>query len=153
VKNARGLNVVYVSRLLLLTSLLALLLVATPLVVTNPGPGLDQLDKVVGDLVHRLCELSAKGVNVTPVLVKLDEAIAAYERGDVESAERALDKAISILSKLEATADEVYRFIVLSKVLAIAGLASIPILVYTLLPRVYLHLWFKTRRRWLVRRY
>jgi hypothetical protein len=148
------LNVVYVSRLLLLTPLLALLLlVATPLVATSPGPGLDQLDKVVGDLVHRLRELSAKGVNVTPVLVKLDEAIAAYERGDVESAERALDEAISVLSELEARADEVYRFIVLSKVLAVAGLVSIPILVYTLLPRVYLYLWFKTRRRWLVRRY
>jgi len=144
---------VYVSRLLSLTSLLALLLlVATPLVATNPGPELDQLDKVVGDLVHKLSELDAKGVNVTPVLVRLDEAIAAYERGDIESAERAVNEAISVLSELEATAGEVYRLVVLSKGLTIAGVASIPILVYQLLPRVYLHLWFKTRRRWLVRR-
>lgn len=125
---------------------LLLLAMSTPLVVQS-----SDFDSEVGVLVEEAGKLYSKGVDVTMVIEKLDNAIALYESGRVDEAYAALSEARSMIMDLSSVADQVYYYNTLVKAVTVAVLAVIPITIYLLLPRIYLYVWFKTRRKWIVR--
>jgi hypothetical protein len=51
------------------------------------------------------------------------------------------------VEKLKNNAPSLILYMNASKALLVALLASMPLIVYILLPRLYLYLWFKTRRK------
>jgi hypothetical protein len=108
-------------------------------------------DSEVGVLVEEAGKLYSKGVDVAMVIEKLDNAIALYESGRVDEAYAALSEARSMIMDLSSVADQVYYYNTLVKAVTVAVLAAIPIAIYLLLPRIYLYVWFKTRRKWIVR--
>jgi len=108
-------------------------------------------DSEVGVLVEEAGKLYSKGVDVTMVIEKLDNAIALYENGRVDEAYATLSEARSMIMDLSSVADQVYYYNTLVKAVTVAVLAVIPIAIYLLLPRIYLYVWFKTRRKWIVR--
>jgi len=108
-------------------------------------------DSEVGVLVEEAGKLYSKGVDVAMVIEKLDNAIALYESGRVDEAYAALSEARSMIMDLSSVADQVYYYNTLVKAVTVAVLAVIPIAIYLLLPRIYLYVWFKTRRKWIVR--
>jgi len=112
---------------------------------------LSDVDIRIADILDKAKNLYMKGVNVTDVVRKLDEVVELYERGDIDRARDILNDTEVEVLELEKIADNVYRSIVISKAITIAFLVSIPVAVYYFLPRVYLYIWFKLRRRWLVR--
>jgi hypothetical protein len=125
--------------------LLVLALSALPVVQGS------DFDSEVGVLVEEAGKLYSKGVDVAMVIEKLDNAIALYESGRVDEAYAALSEARSMIMDLSSVADQVYYYNTLVKAVTVAVLAVIPIAIYLLLPRIYLYVWFKTRRKWIVR--
>ena len=130
-----------------LTSMLVLCILLVPM----PAAHAEDLDLEVAILVDRASKLHSMGVNTTSVVEKLSSAVEAYEHGDSEKAWALLNEARKIVEELEKGAGETYSRLLLLKAATVTLLASIPIAVYLLLPRVYLYLWFRVRRRWVVR--
>jgi len=126
-------------------ALLVLALSALPVVQGS------DFDSEVGVLVEEAGRLYSKGVDVAVVIEKLDNAIALYESGRVDEAYAALSEARSMIMDLSSVADRVYYYNTMVKAVTVAVLAVIPIAIYLLLPRIYLYVWFKTRRKWIVR--
>ena len=126
--------------------LLFLLLVVLPVVLSS------DFDSEIGILVERTSELYSKGLNVTIILEKLNHAIALYEEGSVEEASVLLREVESFIEDMSITASSVYLVNMVKKVVTIIVLAAIPVIVYFLLPRLYLYVWYKTRRKWIVAR-
>jgi len=126
-------------------ALLVLALSALPVVQGS------DFDSEVGVLVEEAGRLYSKGVDVAVVIEKLDNAIALYESGRVDEAYVALSEARSMIMDLSSIADRVYYYNTMVKAVTVAVLAVIPIAIYILLPRIYLYVWFKTRRKWIVR--
>lgn len=81
----------------------------------------------------------------TGSLENLGDALSSVELvvGDVKS--------YGVVEKAVKGAGETYSRLLLLKATTVALLASIPIAVYLLLPRAYLYLWFRVRRKWVVR--
>ena len=105
-------------------------------------------------IYSRVVSLSEVGVNVTPVVHELRRALTLIDEGDNHSLAEAsliLRNASMEVSVLEAEAPRIKLINELSLYGTVAALASIPILIYFLLPKAYLLYWFRTRRRWLVR--
>jgi hypothetical protein len=109
-------------------------------------------DSEIGVLVEKAGELYSKGLNITVVLEKLNRAIALYEEGDVEDANMLLSEVNSLIGDMRVLADRVYLVNMVIKVVTILVLAVIPLAVYFLLPRIYLYVWYKTRRKWILSR-
>lgn len=126
-------------------ALLVLALSALPVVQSS------DFDSEVGVLVEEAGRLYSKGVDVAVVIEKLDNAIALYENGRVDEAYAALSEARSMIMDLSSVADQVYYYNTMVKAVTVAVLAVIPIAIYFLLPRIYLYVWFKTRRKWIAR--
>jgi hypothetical protein len=110
-------------------------------------------DSEIGDLVGRVSELYSKGLDVSDVIEKLNRAIVLYEENRSEEAIRLVEEARSLIDDMSRVADRVYYTNMALKAITVTALASIPVLVYFLLPRAYLYLWFKSRRKWLVSRW
>jgi hypothetical protein len=110
-------------------------------------------DSEIGDLVGRVSELYSKGLNVSDVIEKLNRAIVLYEENRPDEATRLVEEARSLIDDMSRVADRVYYTNMALKAITVTALASIPVLVYFLLPRAYLYLWFKSRRKWLVSRW
>jgi hypothetical protein len=109
-------------------------------------------DSEIGVLVEKAGELYSKGLNITVVLEKLNRAIALYEEGGVEDANMLLSEVNSLIGDMRALADRVYLANMVIKVVTVLVLAVIPLAVYFLLPRIYLYVWYKTRRKWILSR-
>jgi len=111
----------------------------------------EDFDFEVSKLVDRVSGLYLRGVNISSVVEKLDNAVKVYEGGDVEKAWSLLNEVHGMVTELENVADETYFWLMFNRIVTVALLVSIPIAVYFLLPRLYLYLWFRVRRRWVVR--
>ncbi|MEM0197284.1 MAG: hypothetical protein QXK66_06580 [Sulfolobales archaeon] len=102
------------------------------------------------ELYSRTVELSLKGVETGEVEDLLASTIDSIESGDYDRALKLMSEVERHLLVLEREAG----FIVLTKNLVKYGTAalllSIPLLVYLLLPRLYIYLWYETRRNWVV---
>lgn len=131
----------------LVITLLTLQVLLLHLVSSESREGIEgPIIKVLSDLEY----LYSKGVKVESLVRQLDEAVKAVERGDYERAEAILSKLESRVEELKANAERTALYNALSKYLAVSAVLSIPILFYLTVPRVYLYVWYKTRRHWLV---
>jgi len=111
------------------------------------------LDSEIGDLVERAGDLYSKGLDVNIIIEKLNNAVVLSEQGSIEEAKKVLSEVRSLIVDMNAVADSIYFTNILIKGVTVASLVAIPVLVYTLLPRVYLYLWFKSKKKWLVLRW
>lgn len=95
--------------------------------------------------------LGREGLNVSMLVEKLSRALVLIDRGR-------LDEALSIIDEVDREL-RVHRgkenYLLLTKhaykVASILLIGSIPILFYIVFPRLYLEVWFRTRKRWIVR--
>ncbi|MCC6055593.1 MAG: hypothetical protein LM583_02840 [Desulfurococcaceae archaeon] len=107
---------------------------------------LDTISKIVKSLE----ELSQSYVNVTTAVKPLDELLKACSRGDFEKAVRVYSNVSSEVEKLYTLKESSKIQVLLHKALTTLALVLIPVAVYMLLPRIYLYLWYTSRRRWAV---
>ncbi len=132
----------------LITRLLLVFLVA---LLLSPVLKAEEVDKEIGSILKDINYLYEKGVNVDELIKKLNQALKLIEEGNKKKAENIISEVKEEITKLKLIADEVYlrKTIILYSELAL--ILSIPILVYLLLPRIYLHLWYKYRREWVIK--
>ncbi|MEM2848636.1 MAG: hypothetical protein QXM79_07705 [Zestosphaera sp.] len=108
---------------------------------------LSEVESIMKDLEY----LHSRGVDVGLVVDLLNRAISEYFGGDVRVARTHLEEARRAVEDLKAGAESTYFRIIAVKTATVACLASIPLVVYFALPRLYLYLWFKLHRKWVVR--
>ena len=132
-------------------SVITLLLILSSIAIL-PVVFSSDFDSEISVLVEKAGELYSKGLNITVVLEKLNRAIALYEEGDVEDANMLLSEVNSLIGDMRVLADRVYLVNMVIKIVTVLVLAVIPLAVYFLLPRIYLYVWYKTRRKWILSR-
>lgn len=106
------------------------------------------------DIYKELVELSGLGVNVSELVKELSVVLDLISDGSVESitkAESILKDVRARLEVLKVRAGYEVLYANLVRYSMVASLALIPIATYLLLPRIYLKIWFRVRRRWVVR--
>lgn len=131
---------------LISVTLMALLTtsIPTPLVQEDL---LREIELIMKDLEY----LHSRGVDVGLVIDLLNKAISEYSSGSIEKAREYLEEAKRRVESLKMEAESTYIKIIAIKAVTVASLASIPPLIYFILPRLYLYLWFKLHRKWIVR--
>ncbi|MEM1526668.1 MAG: hypothetical protein QXH10_08920 [Ignisphaera sp.] len=107
----------------------------------------DDLYREFLDLYVEVAKLAQQGIDVSNLVEKLMEAHEALTNG--RSFNLSVIKAEIDNIKRDAPKIILYKNIV--KGFSVGGLISIPILIYLFLPRVYLYIWYKSRRRWVVK--
>lgn len=104
-------------------------------------------------LYRRTADLGRKGINVSSIVNELIIVLELINKGDKRSLERADELLNTIENKiinLERNADNILLVKNLKKYGIAAVMLSIPLLFYLLFPRLYLTIWFRIRRRWIV---
>ncbi|MEM0004419.1 MAG: hypothetical protein QXE10_01365 [Desulfurococcaceae archaeon] len=96
-------------------------------------------------------KLAEKGLDVTHLVEELKKAHYLLLNNETSEAALLLSSIKDEVKKLENNAPSLILYMNASKALLVALLASMPLLVYILLPRLYLYLWFKTRRKWVIK--
>lgn len=105
----------------------------------------------IGSLMRDLEYLHERGVNVSPIVYQLNKAIESYRSGDLESSLSHIHEARALIERYRGEAESIYMSILVMKMVMLIALFSIPLIVYLLLPRVYLYIWFKLHKKWVVR--
>ena len=130
---------------ILLVSLILLSLVSSPIIMVCENP----YEKFLS-MYSRVVNLALKGINVSQYVINLDKALQLLEANKSEEALELMSRVEADLRELESRADNIVLTQTLSKYATAVAILSIPILVYFLLPRLYVYAWFKSRRRWVI---
>ena len=105
------------------------------------------------ELYKRTADLGSRGINVSSIVDELGIVLDLINNGDNYSLKRAselLDNIENKLLPLERNADNILLMENLRKYSIVGAIMSIPLLFYLLFPRLYLAIWFRVRRRWVV---
>jgi len=97
-----------------------------------------------------LYRISKMGVDVGDLVDRLDEAQKLLDKGDVAGAEKIIDEVLENASRLEEEAGMIVFVNNVCKALTVSAIASIPIFTYFFFPRIYLELWYRLKRKWVV---
>lgn len=108
---------------------------------------LGEIESMMKDLEY----LHSRGVDVERVVDLLNKAISEYVSGDVTAARTYLEEAKKVVESLKIEAEPTHARIIAVKTVIVACLVSIPLMIYFILPRLYLYLWFRFRKKWVVR--
>jgi len=145
----------HIIRMLLVFTLVFLIVHSSTISHSQGVVAKEELWSRIKEIFSVIEEAGSEGMNVTDIINDLNTAIYLLRKGDKDSLERAkviLDKAyaraIEILRELPEYRMNKY----LSLYLRIALILSIPIMVYFLLPRLYLELWYRFRKHWVITR-
>ncbi len=135
----------------------AIPVLALVLITLTGYPGLAQSpteNDVLGEslsILKRLQTLESRHINVTPLVEELNTAVQLAQNGDAGSAEKMIRDVESKVARLEAGSETHYRVYMAVKTAEVAVLLSAPLLFYFGFPRLYLYIWFRVRRRWIVK--
>lgn len=130
--------------------LLTISLLLTSAVNTVPNDVMSDFLVVYKDVV----ELGRLGIDVSGLVSKLSVALDLISDGSPDSlskAESLINDVRSEVYRLKSEANYYVMYRSLYKYSVVAVLALIPLATYYLLPRIYLIIWFRLRRRWVVK--
>jgi hypothetical protein len=126
--------------------IIPLLLLLTPLLSSGAQPnGLERAFSLI-EL------LSGEGMNVSRQVNLLNSALALYRQGKVKEADDLVNEALNELVSLQAELPSYTFWRDLWLLLRISAIASVPLAFYYAFPRIYAYLWYRARRKWVVRR-
>lgn len=111
----------------------------------------ESFDQDVGRIVKSLDHLYSKGIDVRKLVEELNKAVKLYYSGHPKEAYRIITDIEEKVRRLNQVANNVWLVKCLIKGLEAAALLSIPIATYFGLPRIYLYLWYRFRKKWLVK--
>ena len=133
----------------LVAATIVVLSLASQQAYASLDPG-DPLLQEAMDLLSRIQELDRMEVNVSSLVHELNASIALLQEGRRAEAQKLLDDLNERVNQYESTAAGHYLRVRLYRFLTVGILLSIPVLFYLLFPRIYLYLWFRWRRRWII---
>lgn len=103
------------------------------------------------DLYIEIAKLATQGVDVSNLIEKLKKVHENLINHRDEDAILIIEDIRNEINTLKQSMPTIIFFQNLVKGLMITFLASIPILIYILLPRIYIYLWYRARRKWVVK--
>ncbi|MEM4752444.1 MAG: hypothetical protein QXR55_02980 [Sulfolobales archaeon] len=130
------------------------MLVILFLMVLVVHAGVEDVEKEFLSIYKELVELSTLGIDVSDLIKELSVILELMDDGSNESITKAESLLKDIRTRLEilkSKASYEILYVNLIKYSSITLLALIPVATYLLLPRVYLKVWFKVRKRWVIR--
>lgn len=104
----------------------------------------------ISKVVRGLEELSQSYVNVTSAVRYADKWLKACGEGNYTEAVKAYTNVSEEVMRLSVFRDSSRLGMLLYKALTTLVFVLIPIAIYLLLPRVYLYLWYSSKKRWFV---
>ncbi len=101
--------------------------------------------------IFKICvELYRDHVDVSSILDRLNYVDKLIKSGQCS---KALDELAELSNNVKILKENAYSIKLryeLTRYSLVAFLLSIPVLVYFLLPRLYLYIWYRTHRKWIV---
>lgn len=97
--------------------------------------------------------LGSQGINVTSLVDNLNRALELIEKGDNESLIEAYNIITFVNTSCNHLMEELPDIVMWRNIRiysTIGLLASLPILLYIFLPRIYLYVWYNSRKKWVV---
>lgn len=128
-----------------------LLVIIQPFIIVSGEADSSTLINEALSLLTRIQKLAGKNINVTDLTVQLNESLRLLQEGRITEAESLLERLEDEVAVLEASADTYYMWGIIMKYVRVALVLSIPLLFYLFFPRLYIYLWFRLRRRWVIR--
>lgn len=101
-------------------------------------------------ILKELEYLSDKRIDVDDLVRELDATVRLCESGERSKAEEILINVAVKVGSLLSEAERVYTLKLIETVVKVVSLSLVPVLVYLFLPRVYLSLWYRSRKSWYV---
>ncbi len=138
------------TRARLFTAVLAIAIV-TVFMYATVIVGDDATNEKFIDLYIRIAKLAKEGVNVSHLVEKLAVVNDALQKNELTSINNTLSSLEVEVLLLEERASSIVFMQNLFKILTAVFIASIPVFTYLFLPRAYLYLWYRARRRWYIR--
>lgn len=130
-----------------MTLIIVILISLLPQFVADDG---NIREKIV-ELYREIVYFAKNGLEVSHLVGKLDKVLELMHRGDNNIAREILVEIEQDVKKLRSEAPNAILYKRISKSIIIGLLVLIPITFYVLFPRIYLCIWFKTRRKWVVK--
>ncbi len=94
--------------------------------------------------------IAEEGGDTSKYLEKLNETYTLIARGESDRAIHELEKLYSDALKYYHELDASYKLMIASKIIILLLILSTPIIFYIVFPRIYLEVWFRTRKNWVV---
>ena len=113
----------------------------------------EEVKKEFIEIYTNIADLGKQGVNVSLLVHELSRALKLINDGSnksVSEAKTVLAHVRSEVESLKAKAPQIILMNNLRKYGTAAAIAAIPVAFYFLLPRIYLVIWFRVRKRWVV---
>jgi len=132
--------------------LIILLLSISMTTLAYSQPTEEYLRTKLTNLYVRVYRLGKEGINVTRIVSELDLAVKYIDYGRYSDADKILNNVEAEVTHLEDISGTMIFWSNFQKYSTVAVLLSIPVLTYFILPRVYMMIWFRLRRRWHVKR-
>ncbi|MEZ0290293.1 MAG: hypothetical protein ABWJ42_04310 [Sulfolobales archaeon] len=130
---------------------LLLLLSLMSVTVSSEESYYSELDYNMSAVIRDLEYLYSRYVDVDPLIRDLNRAISAYESDNYSDYTMILRSVENNISILKSSAERIYFEHMIRVYGIVIGIGLVPLLIYTLLPRAYLYLWYRYRRKWVVR--
>ncbi|AFL66811.1 hypothetical protein [Desulfurococcus amylolyticus] len=131
-------------------SMLLLVVIQSFIIVSGEADSSTLINEALS-LLARIQRLAGKNINVTDLTVQLNESLRLLQEGRITEAKSLLDRLEDEVAVLEASADTYYMWGIIMKYMRVALVLSIPLLFYLFFPRLYIYLWFRLKRRWVIR--
>ena len=110
------------------------------------------IDEKIKEAYKIVYKLGKMGINVRDFVDKLNEAQKLIEEHHYDEAEKLVDEVLEDAKRLEEQAPSIVFWRDFTKAMTVVGLASIPVATYLFLPRIYLDMWYKLKRKWVVKK-
>jgi len=135
--------------LLMLT--LSLTIIHQMIILAYSGDNLSEIDSLVSSIMKDLEYLESREVNVSSLIHRVDEDIKGLEKDPGNATYiKDLESIRDEIKALKSDAENIYIINNIIRYSTAVGIGLVPVAVYILLPRIYLYIWYKTRRKWIV---
>lgn len=114
--------------------------------------GEDDLRSRLIEVYIEVYRLGNSGINVSKIVSELNTTVSYIDQGRYDEASKLLDKVGVEVGRLNSVSSNILFWDRFWRWFTVAVLISIPILTYLFLPRIYMEIWYRLRRRWVVRR-
>ncbi|MEM3279143.1 MAG: hypothetical protein QW738_04035 [Nitrososphaeria archaeon] len=136
--------------------LLIVTMLGNAVVISSSANSEDYLQHIES-IVVKLEKASEEGLNTSKVEQYLNNALSLLSNGNLTTIEENwvnnnLTLADEELNSLTSNLNSYVFWKNVKLILTIGLIASIPILTYLFLPRIWAYAWFKTRRKWIVKK-
>ncbi|MEM1541159.1 MAG: hypothetical protein QW101_00285 [Ignisphaera sp.] len=102
-------------------------------------------------LYIEVADLARKGVDVSYIVCKLKEVHEAIQNNRTEYAKLLLLNLSTEVEYLRERAPTIVMYKNIAKMSMVVAIASIPLILYIVFPRLYIYVWFKARRKWVIK--